>query len=198
MRRTKKFVSEVLSTLNKNIQTTGDPIGLKNVYWTEWAEEMNLPRKGDTIILTARMYQMLPYIIQVTDLVSSARPLLSRNGLETIINAGNRLIGDKIIRIKALGSKDLKKRGKKILQGITRALIETGHRPAYLFEEEPYSGVLLYDLGLDKYIEGHIKRVYTLLKSHGVKNVIGVDPHTVFMLREIYPRYINNFDIVSA
>jgi Fe-S oxidoreductase len=195
MKRSKKFISEVLSTLKENIVNTGDPLGMKKVYWTEWAKDMNLPRTGETIILTARMYQMLPYIIQVTDLVASARPFLSRKGLEGFVNIGNRLMGDKIIRFKALGSKGLKSKGSKILKGIASALIAVGERPAYLYEEEPYSGVLLYDLGLDEHIEGHIQRIYELLKAHGVKRVIGVDPHTVFMLSKVFPRYIKDYDI---
>lgn len=195
MKRSKKFISEVLSTLKENIVHTGDPLGMKKVYWTEWAKDMDLPRTGETIILTARMYQMLPYIIQVTDLVASARPFLSRKGLEGFVNIGNRLMGDKIIRFKALGSRDLKSKSKKILKGIASALIAVGQRPAYLYEDEPYSGVLLYDLGLDEHIEGHIKKIYELLKAHGVKRVIGVDPHTVFMLSKVFPRYIKDYDI---
>lgn len=195
MKRSKKFISEVLSTLKENILNTGDPLGMRKVYWTDWAEGMNLPRSGETIIFTARMYQMLPYILQVTDLVTSARPFLSRKGLGSIVNAGNRLMGDKIIRFKALGSKGLKSKSEKILRGITRALTAAGQSPAYLYEEEPYSGVLLYDLGLDEHIEGHIKKIYELLKARGVKRVIGVDPHTVFMLRKIFPKYIDNYNI---
>jgi len=195
MKRSKRFVSEVLSTLKDNIQRIGDPLGIKSVYWTEWAQGLNLQRGGETILLTARMYQMLPYIMQVTGLVASAKPFLSRHGLGTIVNIGNRLMGDKIIRLKSLGSKNIRSKSKKVLTGIVSALSAVGQRPAYLYEDEPYSGVLLYDLGLDEYIEEHIKQTYSLLKSRNVKKVIGVDPHTVFMLKEIYPKYIENYDI---
>jgi len=195
MRRSKRFVSGVLSTLRDNIQRTGDPLGIKKVYWTEWAKGLNLPRSGETILLTARMYQMLPYIMQITGLVASAKPFLSRRGLGEIVNMGNRIMGDKIIRLKSLGSKNIRSKSKNILKGIVSALGAIGQRPAYLYEDEPYSGVLLYDLGLDEYIEGHIEKVYSLLKSQKVKRIIGVDPHTVFMLKEIYPKYIDNYDI---
>ena len=76
MRRSKRFVGEVLSTLKDNIQRTGDPLGLKGVYWTGWAKGLNLQKGGETILLTARMYQMLPYIMQITGLVASAKPFL--------------------------------------------------------------------------------------------------------------------------
>ncbi|MFO8165860.1 MAG: heterodisulfide reductase-related iron-sulfur binding cluster [Thermodesulfobacteriota bacterium] len=195
MKRSKKFVSEVLSALKENIQRTGDPLGIKKVYWTGWVKGFNLKKGGETILLTARMYQMLPYIMQITGLVASAKPFLSRNGFRDMVHLGNRIMGDKIIRFKALGSRELKLKSNHVLRGIVSALDNIGQRPAYLYEDEPYSGVLLYDLGLDEYIEDHIKNVYTLLKSYKVKKVIGVDPHTVFMLKEIYPKYIDNYDI---
>jgi Fe-S oxidoreductase len=195
VKRSKRFVSEVLSTLKDNIQRTGDPLGMKGVYWTKWAKGLHLPREGDTVLLTARMYQMLPYIMQVTSIVASAKPFLSRYGFGPFISLGNRLMGDHIIRLKALGAEDVKSRSINALRGIVRALMAVGKTPAYLYEDEPYSGVLLYDLGLDEFIDGHLKKVYRLLKSHNVKRIIGVDPHTVFMMREIYPKYIEGFDI---
>jgi Fe-S oxidoreductase len=195
MRRSKRFVGEVLSTLKDNIQRTGDPLGLKGVYWTRWAKGLNLQKGGETILLTARMYQMLPYIMQITGLVASAKPFLSRRGLGEIVNMGNRIAGDKIIRLKALGSRELKMKGRNVLKGIVRALEALDQKLAYLYEDEPYSGVLLYDLGLDEYIEDHIKKVYSLFKTYNVRKIIGVDPHTVFMLKEIYPNYIDNYDI---
>ena len=195
MKRSKRFVGEVLSTLKNNIQRTGDPLGLKGVYWTGWAKGLDLQKGGETILLTARMYQMLPYIMQITGLVASAKPFLSRRGLGDIVNMGNRIAGDKIIRFKALGSRELKLKGNNALRGIVSALKVLDQKPAYLYEDEPYSGVLLYDLGLDEYIEDHIKKVYSLLKTYKVKTIIGVDPHTVFMLKEIYPKYVDNYDI---
>ncbi len=195
MKRSKRFVSEVLSTLRDNIQRTGDPLGIKRVYWTGWAKELNLQKGGETILLTARMYQMLPYIMQITGLVASAKPFLSRRGLGEIVNMGNRIMGDKIIRFKALGSNKLKLKSNNVLRGVVNALGAIHQKPAYLYEDEPYSGVLLYDLGLDEYIEDHIKKAYSLFKTYKVKKIIGVDPHTVFMLKEIYPNYIDNYDI---
>jgi len=195
MRRARKFVSEVVSTLTDNIQRTGDPLGLKDVYWTQWAKGLNLPRGGDTVLLTARMYQMLPYIAQVTKIISSAKPFLSRSGFGAMVNMGNRLMGDKVIRFRALAARKVRRKSRNSLQGIAGALSAIGPMPAYLYEEEPYSGVLLYDLGLDEYIEEHIRKVYGLLKDHKVKKVICVDPHTTFMLREVYPTYLDHFDI---
>jgi Fe-S oxidoreductase len=177
------------------MERTGDPLGFKGIYWTEWAEGLGLSKEGRTLLLTARMYQMLPYVIHATNLVTTARPFLSTRGLDMFLAMGNRLAGEKVIRSKARGENEIKDKGEKVLRGIVAGLQAVGQRPAYLYEAEPYSGVLLYDLGLEEDIAPHINRVYDLLKDRGVEEVITVDPHTTFMLKEIYPRYIKDFDI---
>jgi len=195
MKISKTQMSQVLSILKENIHRTGDPLGFKGVYWTKWANELNLPRSGNTILLTARMYQMLPYIIQIMGLVALAKPLLSSRIFGKGVGILNRLTGERMTRLKAVGERTIRSKGKNSLRGIASALSAIGQRPAYLYEDEPYSGVLLYDLGLDEYIANHVRKVYDLLKGHDVKNVIAVDPHTAFMLKEVYPTYIDNYDI---
>ena len=83
MKGSKKLVSQALAILRDNIQRTGDPLGFKRPYWTGWADGLNLPRDGKKVLLTARMYQMLPYIIQITDWVATTKPLLAIKAWET-------------------------------------------------------------------------------------------------------------------
>ncbi|MCK5723688.1 MAG: hypothetical protein KAI84_14235, partial [Gammaproteobacteria bacterium] len=71
MKRSKTLITQALSTLKGNIERTGDPLGFRHTYWTEWANGLGLPKGGKTVLLTARMYQMLPYVIQTTDMVAS-------------------------------------------------------------------------------------------------------------------------------
>jgi Fe-S oxidoreductase len=115
--------------------------------------------------------------------------------MNKLLDAGNRLAGERIIRLKAEGEKEIREKGEKVLKGIVAGLRAVGQKPAYLYESEPYSGVLLYDLGLEEDIAPHINRVYELFKERGIEEVITVDPHTTFMLKEIYPKYIQDYDI---
>ena len=193
--RNKIFVSSVLSQLADNLTHTGDPLGFKSIYWTDWARGLDLPRGGDTLLFTARMYQMLPYISQITGLVEQARPFLSRKGLGQVINLGNRLAGEAILRFKAARSENIKNKGEKALRGITTALSRLGYEVGYLYENEPYSGVLLHDLGLEEFVRPHVERVFGMFKDHGIQRVICVDPHTTYMLREVFRRYLKNYDL---
>lgn len=198
MQRSKSLISQALSTLKGNMERTGDPLGFKKDYWSGWANGLNLSREGETVLLTARMYQMLPYVIQATEMVASAKPilpLLSVKAFAKMFEKAGSLAGETVLRLKAKGARDVKHKGENVLKGIAAALNHAGEYPAYLYEAEPYSGVLLYDLGLEKHIAPHVKKVYQQLKSSGVKRVITVDPHTTFMLREVFPGYISHYDI---
>ena len=195
MEKVKILLSQLLPLLKDNTLKTGDPLGIKTVYWTDWAKDFNLPRRGETIILTGRMYQMFPYITQATSLLASTERFLSRKVLGGIIRRGSKLVGEKAIVWGARKEEDLIAKSERTLCGIVKALLAIGLQPAYLYEDEPYSGALLYDLGLDEFLPGHINKVYRLLKERGAKEVIGVDPHTVLMLKEVYPRYISDYDL---
>ena len=76
MQSSKALVSQALLTLKSNLERSGDPLGLKKPYWTDWAGGCRLPKTGKTVLLTARMYQMLPYVVQATTMVQKIKPLL--------------------------------------------------------------------------------------------------------------------------
>jgi len=198
MQRSKTLIYQALSTLKGNMERTGDPLGFKKNYWTGWTEGLNLPREGETVLFTARMYQMLPYVIQATEMVASAKPilpLLSIGAFSKLFEMAGSMAGEAVLRLKAKGARNIKKKGENALRGIAAAVNRAGEHPAYLYEAEPYSGALLYDLGLEKHIAPHVKKVYQQLQSCGVKKVITVDPHTTFMMKEIFPAYISNYDL---
>jgi Fe-S oxidoreductase len=193
--RSKNFVSAVLFQLADNMARTGDPLGFKSVYWTDWARGLDLPLGGETILYTGRMYQMLPYASMTTGLVEQARPLLSRKGLSQLVSLGSRLAGEALVRLKAGGAGHIRAKGEKALKGIAAALSKLGHKVGYLYEKEPYSGVLLHDLGLEEFLLPHLKLVMRTFQDHGIKQVICVDPHTTYMLRQIYPQYLPGYDL---
>lgn len=195
MNRSKTLISEALATLADNFDRTGDPLGFKSTYWTAWSKGLNLPKEGETLLFTGRMYQMMPYIIQTTKLISFARPFMVIRGANRLIRFGNRVAGETLIGLKAIQSREIRKRGIKTLKGIVAALKAVGIHPSYLYEEEPYSGVLLHDLGMNGDVVSHMKRVYKLLKNRGVKQIITTDPHSASMLKTIYPQYLKVFDL---
>jgi Fe-S oxidoreductase len=199
MRNSKVLISQALKTIQGNLERTGDPLGLKAPYWTQWSDDLNLAAHGSHLLFTARMYQMLPYVVQTTEMAAKAQPLvpmLSVKLFSKMAEYAGALAGDSVIRLGARREGEIKRRTESALTGIVAALRKAGIDPAYLFEKEPYSGVLLYDLGMEDAVAPIARDVYHTLKSGGSQTVLTVDPHTTFMLREIYPRYVSDFNLV--
>jgi Fe-S oxidoreductase len=198
MRDSKILISQALKTIRGNVDRTGDPLGMKTVYWNRWAEGLDLPKDGDTVLFTARMYQMLPYVVEATEMAASARPLvpmLSVGALAKIVEIANAVVADPVLRVRARRAREIRNRSEAALRGIVSALAAAGVHPAYLSEKEPYSGVLLYDLGVEASVKPLARSVFSRLKSAGTKAVVTVDPHTTYMLRKVYPQYVPGFDL---
>ena len=198
MRSSKVLVAQALRTIAGNLERTGDPLGLKTVYWTRWIKGAALPRRGSTLLYTARMYQMLPFVVSATEMAAAAQPVvpaLAVDALARMAEMAGAVAADPLLRLHARGEREIRRRGEAALQGMVAALTAGGIRPAYLWQKEPYSGVLLHDLGLDEEVAPIARGVYRTLKATGARTVVATDPHTTFMLRQVYPRFVHGFDL---
>jgi len=195
MKKTKALVSHSLATLEDNIERTGDPLGFKTPYWTEWSRGLHVSRGGDCLLVTGRMYQMLPYAAQMAVFVDMAKNLLTVKSMNRLISVGNRLAGETLLRLRAKNSVEIKKKGERALIGIFKTVRASGRRPVLAGEKDPYSGALLYDLGLEGALSKQILRAYEVLKEMGIEEIVTVDPHTTHMMRKIYPAYVPKYDI---
>lgn len=187
MPNTRRMISQALSTLNRNVTQVGDPMGFKEVYWTDWTQGLDLPTSGPECIYTGRMYQMLPYVMQISKLSSRYQPWLACPGMGKLMDLGSQVAGEKMIRRMAASEHDIKERAHHSLRGIWAGLKMAGYDPAYLYDAEPYSGVLLHDLGVDAGAQQQAARLAELFKSRGLKDITAVDPHTVHFLRDVFP-----------
>ena len=95
----------------------------------------------------------------------------------------------------ALGSGREQKAYNGLLRNIAHLLRTAGVEFGYLYEQDLYSGALLFDEGVDDVFAEQAHRVYRTFKDNGVKRAITVDPHTTNMLRTVYPQIIHGFDL---
>lgn len=166
------------------------PISAKNA--TKWAEGLDIPKGSKTILYTGMMYQLIPYIAAM----SKAQAGIEDSFLVNFIKLGRQM--NKIINVSnfmAWPSKSMQESYNQILVNIALLLREAGVQFGYLYEEELYSGALIYDLGVDDVLKAHAQKVYDIFKKYQVKNVITVDPHTTNMLRSVYPSIIKGYDL---
>lgn len=152
---------------------------------------MNLPKGGETILYTGLLYQLVPYI---DSMVSYLRRLEIRGG--GLLKLGK--IISKIVDISKIVSQVSKEdimRQHEIIRNIAYLLKKINIEFGYLYEDELYSGILLYDLGRDDVFKEHIKKVYESFRKYDVKSIITIDPHTTHALRSIYPEFLPKFEV---
>lgn len=182
----------VLGILADNLSRRGSVLPLSRKTATQWADGLDIPRGGETVIYTGHMYQLIPFI----SAMAKQLKMFENSWLTNLMGYG-RLV-NKVINISGLMAFGARKeRGvyNRTLRSIALLLRESGVRFGYLYEDELYTGALAYDEGIDDVFAAHAGLVRDMLCSHGVKRVITVDPHTTNMLRHVYPHVLGSFDL---
>jgi Fe-S oxidoreductase len=166
------------------------PISKRNA--TRWAKGLDLPRGGKTVLYTGMMYQLIPYIegLVKAELGLGASPVGRLTGLARTIN---RFIN--VSSFMVWPSAKLRDEYNQVPRDVARLLQQAGVEFGYLYKDDLYSGALTYDLGVDEGVAEHARKVYAVLKKHGVERLITIDPHTTNMLRSVYPKLIPGYDV---
>ena len=186
-------IGPVLGILSDNLRKRGSVLPLSKSGATSWAKGLNIPRGGNTVLYTGLMYQLIPSI----DALASQMALFQDSTITQFFGLGrfvNQFIN--LSSIMALtASKEMKQENNQVLRNIAGMLKKAGVEFGYLYDRELYSGALVYDGGMDESFGVHARRVFELFRKNGVHCVITVDPHTTSILRDIYPKFIENFDL---
>jgi len=186
-------IGPVLGILSDNLRQRGSVLPISRRDSTNWARGLNLPRGGSTIIYTGLMYQLIPSI----DALAGLMARFENSSITRFFGLGrfaNRFI-DLSFFMTLTASRSMKAENDQALRQIAGLLKQAGVEFGYLYEQELYSGALVYDSGMEKSFGRHARRVYENFRRNGVRRVITVDPHTTSMLRDVYPKFILDFDL---
>jgi len=182
-KKTQQQLSLVQSVVFKQLMESYMPLPVDRVACSKWAE--GIPRVGKTIIYTSYMYQL-------GSVFKSYAKLLERfSGVKFAARFSS--LGGMFVRPK----KDELERASRVLNNIVGLLRASGIEPAYLYEEEPYSGALLLELGLLDEFRAYGRRLLDFLQAKGVERVITVDPHTTNALLRLKAFTKTDLDVVN-
>jgi len=162
--KVERHLSLVRDVVYKNLMDDFMPLPVDRLACCRWTRD--LPRSGDTIIFTSYMYQL-------GSVFKSYAKLLERfSGVKFASRLA--FLGGFLAR----PEKEELARASLILNNIVALLGESGVQVAYLYDEEPYSGALLLELGFMDEFQEYGRRLFGFFDSKGVIRVITVDPHT--------------------
>ncbi len=166
------------------------PIPAERSICSEWANGLNIPEAGDTLLYTSCLYQLVPYINAFTGLMEKASP-------ESLGPLVSRFSGAVITMARVILKPPRSEidRVNGIVKAIANLLIKNGVNFAFM-PDEPYSGALLYELGFeDDFKEYFSSVVLNYFKSKGIKTIITIDPHTHHILTVVAPKFFGNLGI---
>jgi Fe-S oxidoreductase len=183
---------DVVGILTDNLRIRGSVLPIPAKQATRWARDLDLPRGGETVLYTGLMYQLIPYIERLVALERRLgdTPLARLTGLGRRMN---RFING--VAFVARPSARERAEYDRIPANVARLLRRAGVDFGYLYEDDLYAGALAHDLGADEAVAAHARRIAALLRKHGVREVITIDPHTTNMFRSVYPAVVEGFDL---
>lgn len=193
MKNIKLYTPPVFRIISVNIAKWGNPLGLKKSDCASWADGLQLPTKGKTILYTGCEYQMTAYIQSLVGVLKRVKfkdTLFSAfSGLQT---AGGKIGVDLMKGYTRVASRE-SEHYNHLLRMAALTLRRLGMDFAYV-DGELYSGALLYEYGLFEEFEKQAKRVANQFKEAGATKIIALTPHSAEVFQQVYPKFISNFD----
>lgn len=174
----KKFLPQI-SYIRTLFKETKNPIGAKNPERLRWAKDLQIPKHGERILFVGCLYPNLKRIERMMDYSikfgaersASLALILNKIKLNVILNV--------LIYANENESNERLKR-------IALSLKKLGVDFAYLGNDEPCCGEILYNLGFHEQFKQHATKVMQQLKNMGVKEMIVLSPFCAYTLKEIY------------
>ncbi len=166
-----------------------NPLG-KREKCAEWFHGMEADTGSSDLLYTGNMYQLMAYTQGMNQMREKMGKGMSLR-MSSIISSLPWLIKLAPIR------RDESISGKmdQSLSNIALLLRKSGISLNYLGKDEPYPGTFIYDLGYLDLFRQYAAKVAKILRESGARRIITVDPHTYDLLKNIYPKYVEGFDI---
>jgi hypothetical protein len=183
-------IGNVLGVLVDNLTKRKSVVPLSRSRATGWAEGLDIPMGGGTVIYTGHMYQLMPAIMAMEKQTSRFEDSWVGYffGVGRMINKAVN-----VSRFMARTSQQEQEKFNSLLRKIVCLLRAADVKFGYLYGEELYTGALIHDQGMCEAFEDHARKVYEVFKRHGIMRVITMDPHTTDMLRTVYPKIIEGY-----
>ncbi|MCL4340779.1 MAG: (Fe-S)-binding protein, partial [Candidatus Thermoplasmatota archaeon] len=166
-----------------------NPLGIRKGL-DSWASGLKFSDHSENLLYTGNMYQLMAYTGKMNAMRSMMGSALSR------FMAGLAADMPSLVRISATQyDGTFKATLDEALRNIAELLKSSGVDFSYMGGSEPYPGTFIYDLGYLREFREYSAKVYGMLKSTGARRIITVDPHTYDLLRNVYPKYVDGFDL---
>jgi len=185
----------VLGLIARQVSSTGLPVPVPRRVIYSWAEGLGIPSRDPrgVYLYTGGLYQLAPYIRRVVEMLSLLEG--SRLGSLALKLAGAAPVNRLPVHLLLRPDKGEVRYSRRVLRAVASLLKKAGVGYGYLYDLDHYSGTILYELGLEEEFALHASRVVESWRGLGVEKLVTVDPHTTHIARNVYPKFVDGYDI---
>jgi hypothetical protein len=194
-KKARDLIPPGLAYIADNIISRQNILGVSREAGARWARDLGLPDAGQTIFFAGCGYQ---YSAGLDSMMSLVRKMdKSPVGAELPMGLARfqKKIGIDLAGVyRRLSVKGGGSDGQPLRDAV-RVLRKLGINFGYLADAEPCCGGLLYYTGMHDEFARNARKVYNELKSRGVKRLIGMVPSCTYTMRNLFPRFVDGYDI---
>lgn len=160
-----------------------------------WAKNLNLSNHGEYTFFAGCGYQHMKYVEGMMDALKSAGRFGIKMGSVVGISKAFGKVGIDLTSMTAKMNASKEDPYTPVLVSAVSVLRKLGVDIGYMHEKEPCCGSPVYYAGFEKdYAEVARKNHRTFLE-HGVKKIIGIVPGCTAALKNIYPKYVSDYEL---
>ncbi len=160
-----------------------------------WAKDLNLPMQAEFTLFAACGYQQMKYVEGMTNTLKSAGKMGMGMGRAVGISKAFQKVGVDLTNITAKITAGKDDPYTPVLISAVHVLRKLGIDVGYMQEKEPCCGSPLYYAGFAREYIAHARKNYEVFKSFGVKRMIGLVPGCTSALKNVYPKYVEGYDL---
>jgi hypothetical protein len=152
-------------------------------------------RAAEYLFFAGCGYQQMKYIEGMMGAVKSAGKMgLSIDNVTGISKAFGK-VGIDLTSITAKVTASKEDPYTPVLVSSVSVLRKLGIDLGYMYEDEPCCGSPIYYAGFESDYANHARKNYEVLKSFGIKKIIGLVPGCTSALKNVYPKYVEGYDL---
>jgi len=194
-KKTKGLIPPGLVYIADNIISKHNILGAPKEQGAKWAKDLNLPQRAETIFFAGCGYQYSSELEALMSLIRKMDKSVIGAELPMRIAGFQKKLGTDLAgiyrKVLVRGSdSDVQP-----LRDAVKVLSNLGVEFGYLADDEPCCGALLYYTGLQKEFAKNAQEMYKNLKSLGVKRIIGIVPSCTYALRNLFPLFVDGYDL---
>ena len=181
--------------LADNIITKQNILGVSKEQGARWAKKLDLPPAAETVFFAGCGYQFSSQLEVLMSLARGTDKSVIGSELPMRFARFQKKLGFNLPGIYSSVLSRSAATEVKPLEAAVKVLRKFGVHPGYLAENEPCCGATLYHAGLQSKFLENARGAYKTLKDAGVRRVISVVPYCTHALKQIFPLFIDEYDI---